>query len=234
MNEATRLVFVTLSIPPAPLSIEAAHAAVVALAGLSGQPQIVIETFGSNRHVRWRIGMPVRHRHQVIEVLRTHLPGLVVDEPHPPLPAGPRADVATKVRVRSRSAIEGSLAHESTESVTRGGVLGALAVAGRHESVYLQVILGPRKTPQLPPQQLRGGDRTLAVAKLREFRFAAPSASRQQPQTTTEPDTWRNASSPQFADSTPPVRPAHCQPYGHYVIRPRACTVVLDDDAERQ
>lgn len=168
MNEATRLVFVTLSIP-APLSLEAAHAAVVALAGLSRQPQIVIEALGNNRHVRWRIGTPVRHRHQVIEVLRTHLPGLVVDEPKPLAP-GPRADVAAKIRVRSRSVVEGSLAHESTESVTRG-VLGALAVAGRHERVYLQVILGPRKTPQLPPQQLRGGDRTLAVAKLREFRF---------------------------------------------------------------
>ncbi|MFI8771888.1 type IV secretory system conjugative DNA transfer family protein [Gordonia sp. NPDC062954] len=168
MNEANRLVFVTLSIP-APLAIEAAHAAVVALAGLSGQPQIVIEALGSNRQVRWRIGMPMRRRHQVIEVLRTHLPGLVVDDPKP-LAVGPRADVAAKVRVRSRSAVEGPLAHESTESVTRG-LLGALAIAGQHERVYLQVLLGPRKTPQLPPHQLRGGDRTLATAKLREFRF---------------------------------------------------------------
>ena len=169
MNEANRLVFVTLSIP-APISIEAAHAAVVALAGLSGQPQVVIEALGGNRQVRWRIGMPVRHRHQVIEVLRTHLPGLLVDEPQF-LAAGPRANIAAKVRVRSRSGVDGPLAHESTESVTRG-LLGALAVAGSDERVYLQVVLGPRKAPQVPPEQVRGDNRTHAAAKLREFRFA--------------------------------------------------------------
>jgi hypothetical protein len=168
MNDASQLVFASLSIP-APLSIEAAHAAVVALAGLSGHPQIVIEAVGSNRHVHWRVGMPVGHRHQVIEVLRVHLPGLVVDEPQSRA-AGLRADVAAKIRIRSGAAVDSQLAYESTEPVTRG-ILGALAVADRQERVYLQVVLGPRKSPQAPPAQLRGDTRTQAAAKLREFRF---------------------------------------------------------------
>ncbi len=236
MNEATRLVFVTLSIPPAPpLSLEAAHAAVVALAGLSRQPQIVIEALGNNRHVRWRIGTPVRHRHQVIEVLRTHLPGLVVDEPKPPLAPGPRADVAAKIRVRSRSVVEGSLAHESTESVTRGGVLGALAVAGRHERVHLQVILGPRKTPpaaaSATPRRRPHARRRQAPRVSVRLRYPRRGNSRRRRPSSTPGGTRHRRSS---RTERPPDRPAHCHPHGHYVIRPRACTVVLDDDAERQ
>lgn len=168
MNEAARLTFSSLSIP-APLPIESAHAAVVALAGINGQPQIVIEVRGSNRRVQWRVGMPVRHRHQVVEVLKTHLPGLMVDDPQP-LPSGSRADVAAKLRVRSHAGVDGPLAHESTESVTRG-LLGALATAGRHERAYLQLVLGPRRSPRVPPEQLRGDKRAHVAAKLREFRF---------------------------------------------------------------
>lgn len=168
MTDARNLEFVQLSIP-APLAVESAHAALVALAGLSGQPQLVLEALGHDGQVRWRIGMPRQHRHHVLEVLRTHLPGLVTDDPRP-LPGGPRSDVAATIRVRTRSGV-GVLAHETTESVTRG-ILGALAASRRHERVYLQVILGPRKVPQTPPTQITGRDLPPVAAKLREFRFS--------------------------------------------------------------
>ncbi|MFT4042902.1 MAG: type IV secretory system conjugative DNA transfer family protein [Gordonia sp. (in: high G+C Gram-positive bacteria)] len=167
MTDTNPMEFVRLSIP-APLPIEAAHAALVALAGLSGQPQLVLEALGHDGQVRWRIGMPRHHRHHVIDVLRTHLPSLVTDDPHV-LHAGPRADIAARIRVQSRSGI-GILAHEATESVTRG-ILGALSASRRHERVYLQIVLGPRKAPQAPPAQLTSRDLPPATAKLREFRF---------------------------------------------------------------
>lgn len=168
MNDADQLAVLPLTIP-APLSLESARAAVTGLAGLSGQPLVVIEAIGRDHEISWRIATPRRSRHAVAEVLTAHLPGVLIGEPTD-LSPGPRADIAAGLRVRATTPAGGLLAHDSTEPATRG-ILGALSAANRRERCYLQIVLGPRRAPRSPDQRLRGEQRTQAGKALSDYRF---------------------------------------------------------------
>ncbi|MBY6349833.1 type IV secretory system conjugative DNA transfer family protein [Rhodococcoides corynebacterioides] len=168
MNDADLLAVLPLTIP-APLSVESARSAVIGLAGLSGQPLVVIEAIGRNHEIHWRIATPRRSRHAVAEVLTSHLPGVLIGEATD-LPPGPRADVAAGLRVRANTPTGGLLAHDTTEPVTRG-ILGALSATNRHERCYLQIVLGPRHAPRTPDRRLRGEQRAQAGKALSDYRF---------------------------------------------------------------
>lgn len=168
MNDADLLAVLPLTIP-APLSVESARSAVIGLAGLSGQPLVVIEAIGRNHEIHWRIATPRRSRHAVAEVLTSHLPGVLIGEATD-LPPGPRADVAAGLRVRANTPTGGLLAHDTTEPVTRG-ILGALSATNWHERCYLQIVLGPRRAPRTPDRRLRGEQRAQAGKALSDYRF---------------------------------------------------------------
>lgn len=154
-------------IMPIPISTETARAAVAALAGLSGQPRVVLEVTGRERQVSWKLGCPAHVRSRVIRALAAQLPGLRTS----PLPSsldGLRADMAAAVKLRGDA--ETALNQAATETTTRG-VLGVLSSTKHGELVHVQLILGPRRRPQYAskphPQHRRG-----TTAKFDEHRFA--------------------------------------------------------------
>lgn len=148
----------------APLPLEAARAALAALAGLSRQPRLVLEARGEAGRVRWFIGGDAISVRRAVDAIRPHLPGLRTRDAELP----PPSTAAAVVRFRGHKSAP--LATAATEDVARS-VLGALAGARRGELVRLQLILGmrhrPKKLGEVPP-----GQRTQLRAKYGEHRFS--------------------------------------------------------------
>lgn len=163
MNSPRDLTWTELHLP-APLAPDTARAAVQALAGLSGQPRLVLEAVGQGGRVSWRLGVDGAATPRVLAVLATHLPDLRTD----PLANNDRdIDVAGTLRLPGHRRT--SLQTDQLEPVTRG-VLSALSSARSGESVRLQVILGPRRRPARRYSDVAAERRDLA-GKYGEYRF---------------------------------------------------------------
>ncbi|KJR10082.1 type IV secretion system DNA-binding domain-containing protein [Gordonia sihwensis] len=149
---------------PSPLPVEAARAAVSALAGLSGQPRLVLEARGEAGGVTWFLGAEPAAAGRAVAAMSVHLVGLRVVAGR--IPASSTAAVAVRLPGHQRAA----LTVGATEQVARG-VLAGLSGADHGELVRLQVILGPRHRPRLiagaPSRQ-----RTRDNAKFGEHRFS--------------------------------------------------------------
>jgi len=152
---------------PIPLTFDAAHAAIAALAGVSGQPRIVLEVTGHAGAIAWRLGCQDSVRPRVLHALGTQLPGLRT-EPESSTLDGLRPSLATSVRVVGSRQLP--LDRQRTEPAVRG-LLGALSRARKTEAVHVQLVLGARSRPSHPPiiDQAR---KRATTEKHREHRFA--------------------------------------------------------------
>lgn len=151
--------------PPIPVDVDAARAAIGALAGIGGQPRIVLEVTGRDGRVSWKLGCRPQVHGLVLDALAAHLTGLRW-EALPSTLEGLRADMAAGVRLRGGPDL--ALDHDATEPVTRG-LLGALSRTRRAELLHVQLILGPRWRPSLPPDT---NDRRPKTIKTVEAGFA--------------------------------------------------------------
>jgi hypothetical protein len=165
MTSRTPFVWTRLHLP-VPLSADAAHAAIAALAGISGQPRIVLEVSGREGSISWKLGCEARVRTRVLGALGAQLVDLRT-EPFPSSLDGLRADAAASLKIAGGTHL--SLNRDVVEPITRG-VLGALAQARRAELVHLQLNLGPRSRPSRPPE-IEPTLKRSAGEKYREHRF---------------------------------------------------------------
>lgn len=166
MRDSNPFTWTTLHLP-APIAIDSAKAAVAALAGLSGQPRVVLEVSGRDGTISWKLGCNVHSRHRVLSALSSQLPGLRTEA----LPSsfdGLRADVVTAIRLKGRRNVP--LHHVGIEPATRG-LLGALAGARRAELVHVQIVLGPRLRPTTPPTAISDHAYRQVAIKLAEHQF---------------------------------------------------------------
>ncbi len=162
---------------PTVVAPSAMRAVLVGLAGLPGQPRLVLEATSDAGRLRHRLGadddLALR---RAIHVARTHMPDVVVvtapavdDDSGPQQPKTkitkttnffdatstssginiePTLTVAAQVRIsRSRQLPLGA---DDTDAAVRA-VLGALAQTRRGEQLRLQLVLGSRTHPTLPP-----------------------------------------------------------------------------------
>lgn len=149
--------------PPAPLDEAAVHAALQAVAGVSGQPRVVLEVSGQAGRTQWRLSAERWALTRLLRALGDQLPGLRHEPAVQPLP-----QIEHAARVRFRGDARLPLGDRVTPTVIRG-LLGALAGTRRHERLTLQLILGPRRRPGgLPPEPRR--DRRAVEAKQRQYR----------------------------------------------------------------
>jgi len=162
MNSRGPFRFVKLDFTP--FTVAVARDAVGALAGLSGQPRIVLEARGENGAVNWYLGAEEASARRALAAMTPHLPGLHRED-------GTRANKSTAaVAVRFPGHKHASLNTDATEAAARG-VLGALAEAGRGEQIRLQVILGPRLRPRVM-KDVPAAARSKVAAKYGEHRFS--------------------------------------------------------------
>lgn len=153
---------------PAPLTPEAATAAVQALAGVSGQPRVVLEALGRRGAVQWRLGTEPAVHTRVVQALRPHLPGLRIE-----LSQGPADSVALAARLHLPGHRSTPLNVDRVEPVTRG-LLAAMAATRRGEFVRLQVVLGDRRQPRrVRVDGVGAPERRDVTRKHSEHRFGA-------------------------------------------------------------
>lgn len=128
---------------PASVTRDGAQAALQALAGLSGQPRIVLEAEGGSGLVSWRLGADRASAPRVLAALSVPIPNLRAVHTTP-------AEAVTMnqaVGVYLPGHRQRPMQSNNTEPVARA-VLGALSQARGHERVRLQLILGPRYRPR--------------------------------------------------------------------------------------
>lgn len=164
---------------PDPISLDTGRAAAMALAGISGHPRLVLEVTGRGGSVSWKLGCEAGVKGRVLDALCTQVAGLEVTDMASTFD-GLRADTATSVRLRGLTSITTSgINTDATEQVIRG-MLGALARTKQTELLHVQLILGPRRRPQLDQRQSssarrRQNDRALQHQFLCEVRIGASS-----------------------------------------------------------
>jgi hypothetical protein len=133
---------------PVPTSLDWARAAITAIAGISGQPRVVLEVAGRGGAVSWKLGCDAHETTRILTALATHLPGLR-PEPLSSSFDGLRADTVAAIRLAGGHRLP--LHRDNTFLATRG-LLGALAQTNKGESVYVQLVLGPRTRPTRPAE----------------------------------------------------------------------------------
>jgi hypothetical protein len=163
MSNRRRLTWIRLDLPVLP-TVEAARAAIGALAALPGHPRVVLEARGEKGHVSWYLGAEATVARRAATALGHQLAGL---RTHPD--ASPAAStVAGAVRIPGHRRVQ--LATAATEKAARS-VLGALSGARDGEIVRLQVILGPRHRLRLVGNVL-AAERVRVTAKYSEHRLS--------------------------------------------------------------
>ena len=167
MSESNPFVWTAL-LPDGPITSDGARAALTALAGLSGQPRVVLEVTGRDGVVSWKLGCDAHSKSRVLGALGAQLPGLRT-EALPSLHGRSRADAAAALRLKGDTRLP--LNSDTVEPAIRG-LLGALASTRRTELLHVQVVLGPRFRPSTPPPTIgRPALRDVSI-KLGEHRFA--------------------------------------------------------------
>ncbi|MDO9381065.1 MAG: type IV secretion system DNA-binding domain-containing protein [Nocardioidaceae bacterium] len=163
MNERGPFTWIRLELP-VPISPDAGRAALQSLAGLSGQPRVVLEAIGNNGRVTWRLGAERNALARVLSALRAHLPELRVAEHR-----APSQRLSTAAALHAPGHRQRRLRTDEIEPVTRS-LLAALAEARASEQVRLQLILGSRHRPRriidVEPRRRRE-----VSAKFDEYRF---------------------------------------------------------------
>lgn len=145
MNEPTPFIWTELIIP-APISLDAARAALTSLAGLSGQPRIVLEATGRDGEVSWKLGARAADTSRILRALTAQIPDLRAERMRYSRDEL-RADTAAALRVRGDRTEP--MNHAAIEPSTRG-VLQTLASTKKAELLHIQLILGPRFRPTRP------------------------------------------------------------------------------------
>lgn len=173
---------------PVPVDQSRVQGFFAAVATMPGDPLVVCEAVGSGGSVRWRIGAQPGAVRSVQALALAHLPGVRLARPALASlerdsgerlfrdDLGTAGSVAVAV-LRYRRCGPSTLRGEVAESVTRS-VLAVLASARAHETIRLQLVLGPRQRPQAPVTTTGtagsgGVDRRQAEAVLREHGFRA-------------------------------------------------------------
>ena len=150
MSNRGPLMWTRLHLPSVVLP-EQARAAVQAVAGLSGQPRIVLEAVGQQGRVTWWLSADEFVLPRILRAIAPHLPGLRTDGLQN---KGVQITAAVgvrlpghrqSVRLRSASAME---VNRRTVDVGRS-LLGALSAADASEIVLVQLVLGPRHRPHV-------------------------------------------------------------------------------------
>lgn len=167
MNKRGPFIWTQLHLP-VPLELDAARAALTALAGVGGQPRLVLEVSGQAGVISWRLGCDTHIAPRIVAALEAHLAGLRHERRRGGIDGLLSADRAAVIRLPGSRGLP--LRRDVAEPVTRG-VLAALARAGRGERLDLQLILGPRKGPSRASVTDRR-DQRAASLKFSEHRFA--------------------------------------------------------------
>ena len=150
---------------PAPVTVDAARAAIGALARLPGHPRLVLEACGHGGRASWRMGAESATAHRALAAMSHHLSGLRGTA----APETARSStVAAAVRLPGHR--HAPLAVAATEAVARS-VLGSLSSARATETVRLQVVLGPRHRPR-QPGDVPTNQRARLTDKYGEHRFS--------------------------------------------------------------
>jgi len=166
MSDAKRFVWARLHMP-VPTTLDTARAAIAAIAGISGQPRVVLEVTGSTGSVSWKLGCEARMSTRVVQSLTAQLPGLRA-EALPTVLDELRGDDAAAIRLAGSKHLP--LNQAATEPAIRG-LLGALSQAREAELVHVQLVLGPRSRPSRPHEVERAQRRAVTL-KYGEHRFA--------------------------------------------------------------
>ncbi|PVA91831.1 hypothetical protein DDK01_17890 [Mycobacteroides abscessus] len=132
---------------PLPLRESAALGLMRHFAAQPHAPQLIAETRSDVTGVTYLLGCPLRHAASVRAVVEQLVRGSVVV----PFEASERVPVSTARRVRLSSAVR-PLEPVDPVASTRS-VLHALTTVDRGEQLVIQQVLGPRLTPQTPPNQ---------------------------------------------------------------------------------
>lgn len=132
---------------PLPLRESAALGLVRHLAAQPHAPQLIAETRSDVTGITYLLGCPLRHSTSVREVVEQLVRGAVVV----PFESSERVPVTTARRVHLSSALR-PLEPIDPVASTRS-VLHALTTVDRGEQLVIQQVLGPRLTPQTPPNQ---------------------------------------------------------------------------------
>lgn len=150
---------------PTPVTPEATQASLQALAGLSGQPRIVLEAEGNAGMISWRLGADQSVTPRVLAALGVSLPGLRTAD----APQSASTPLTQAAGVHLPGHRQRPVQSENVEPVARA-VLGALSQARGHERVRLQLILGPRYRPRRLTD-IEPDIRRDALAKYAQYRF---------------------------------------------------------------
>lgn len=161
MSKRPALVWRQLDLP-ATTHPDAVRACLVDLAGLPGQPQIVLETIARSSRASWRVGSDVVTLQRVDAVIRTHLPETRLTKASSVFDGADQLSAAGTLRIRGSRDLP--LANAQSETVARS-LLGVLAGTRSHEVVRLQLLLGPRTRPRRA-RQLDGVARTVVKRKV--------------------------------------------------------------------
>lgn len=132
---------------PQPLSETAALGLLRHWAAQRHAPQILLEARADHRGVEYLVGSQLRHAGQLKRQIEALLPGALV-VPFDPDDRQP-ARVARRLVLTSRTR---PLAPVDREQSVRS-ILSALTGLGPHESLTVQLVLGPRRRPSLPPHR---------------------------------------------------------------------------------
>lgn len=150
---------------PAPVTPETAQAALQALAGISGQPRVVLEAEGNAGVISWRLGADRAVTHRILAAIQVALPGLRTANER----SASAAPMLKAAGVHLPGHRQRPVQSDGIEPVARA-VLGALSQASRNEQVRLQVILGPRRRPRRL-RDIEPDIRRDALAKYAQYRF---------------------------------------------------------------
>ena len=130
---------------PAGMSPAQAAQVLQAIATMHSAPRVVLETVGNGHSVAWFIGASRAALSRFNSLLATHMPeARLLGE------MSRLSRVIQAVQLRIEGHRQRQLSVSATESATRA-VLGALAAAGEREEIRLQVVLGQRLRPHVPP-----------------------------------------------------------------------------------
>lgn len=150
---------------PTPVAPEATQAALQALAGLSGQPRIVLEADGNMGMISWRLGADRAVAPRILAALQVALPGLRTANER----SAPATPMLQAAGVHLPGHRQRPVQSDHIDPVARA-LLGALSQASRNERVRLQLILGPRRRPRRL-RDIEPDIRRDALAKYAQYRF---------------------------------------------------------------
>ncbi|WP_433683355.1 type IV secretory system conjugative DNA transfer family protein [Nocardia sp. CA-119907] len=118
-------------------------------------PQLILEARSDNRGIEYLVGSQLRHATAVRRSVEQLVPGSVVVN----FDGTDRADITTARRLKL-TATDWPI-EPADRVASERSILGAMTAPRGHERLVLQVILGPRRQPTLPPLEPTNGRQTV-------------------------------------------------------------------------